>query len=199
MEEGNRVNSAKEGSYALRMLPADGNRPGLDEDALAARISATVMRRPVSRNERKRQLEELATLMQKRGVPRGKIVDEIAEKTGLSEGYVRILLPRRFKMTSRVKAAEEKWRRQKEIGRKRRSKSTFRCRCLREYRIDWNEKRIEEITTRRAGIQRLNLGVPASRVALRISRFPGRIRMAAEKILSAVLSSLKALSSSHGR
>lgn len=103
----------------------DPNWPGIivdwvktREDLLAARIAANVCRRTVPKEERKRELEELATIMLNRGVPKGKIVDEIAEKTGLSSSYVRQMLPRRFKMTARVKAVEQRWRKKKKASTK---------------------------------------------------------------------------------
>lgn len=77
------------------------------EDLLAARIAANVCRRTVPKEERKRELEELATIMLNRGVPKGKIVDEIAKKTGLSRSYVRQMLPRRFKLSTKAKAGEK--------------------------------------------------------------------------------------------
>ena len=103
----------------------DPNWPGIvvswvksREDLLAARIAANVCRRTVPKEERKRELEELATIMLNRGVPKGKIVDEIARKTGLSRSYVRQMLPRRFKMTARVKAVEQRWRKKNKASTK---------------------------------------------------------------------------------
>ncbi|MHA1631598.1 MAG: hypothetical protein ACTSXC_02130 [Candidatus Freyarchaeota archaeon] len=74
------------------------------EDLLAARIAANVCRRIVPKEERKRELEELATIMLNRGVPKGKIAEEIAKKTGLSPDYVRQMLPGKFKLSVKAKA-----------------------------------------------------------------------------------------------
>ena len=74
------------------------------EDLLAARIAANVCRRTVPKEERKRELEELATIMLNRGVPKGKIAKEIAEKTGLNPDYIRQMLPKKFKLSTRAKA-----------------------------------------------------------------------------------------------
>lgn len=79
------------------------------EDQLVARIVANTCRRTVSMEERKRELTELATIMANRGVPIGKIAEEIAEKTGLSESYIRKILPRHLKLEPRVKAGEARW------------------------------------------------------------------------------------------
>lgn len=79
------------------------------EDQLVARIVANTCRRTVSKEERKRELTELATIMANRGVPLGRIAEEIAEKTGLSESYVRQILPKHLKLEPKVKAAEAKW------------------------------------------------------------------------------------------
>ena len=102
------------------------------ENLLVARISATICRRLVSKRERKRELTELAELMLKRGVPKGKIANEIAEKTGLSRRYVRKLLPRKFKMAVRIKAAEISWQKRSRYSRFRalwRTVKKFLAKC----------------------------------------------------------------------
>ena len=95
------------------------------ENLLVARISATICRRLVSKRERKRELTELAELMLKRGVPRGKIANEIAEKTGLNPDYVRNLLPGKFKLSFRVKAGKKGRAKQLAEKEKRQKKSRY--------------------------------------------------------------------------
>jgi len=95
------------------------------ENLLVARISATICRRLVSKRERKRELTELAELMLKRGVPKGKIANEIAEKTGLSRRYVRKLLPRKFKLLVKAKAGAKGRAKQLAEKEKRQKKSRY--------------------------------------------------------------------------
>ena len=95
------------------------------ENLLVARISTTICRRLVSKRERKRELTELAELMLKRGVPKGKIANEIAEKTGLSRRYVRKLLPRKFKLLVKAKAGAKGRAKQLAEKEKRQKKSRY--------------------------------------------------------------------------
>jgi hypothetical protein len=93
-------------NWPVQVLPWVKTR----EDQLVARIAANSCRRSVSKEERKKELTELGTIMLNRGVPRGRIVEEIAEKTGLSTQYVRSLLPGYLKLEEKVKAAERGWK-----------------------------------------------------------------------------------------
>jgi hypothetical protein len=97
-------------NWPVQVLPWVKTR----EDQLVARIAANSCRRSVSKEERKKELTELGTIMLNRGVPRGRIVEEIAAKTGLSTQYVRNLLPGYLKLEERAKAAERGWKATKE-------------------------------------------------------------------------------------
>jgi hypothetical protein len=68
------------------------------EDQLVARIAANACRRTVSKEERRSEIMELAACMLNRGIAKGALAREIARRTGLSEDYVRRLLPKRFKL-----------------------------------------------------------------------------------------------------
>jgi len=68
-----------------------------ERERLVARIVANTCRRDVSLEERKAQIHELAKLLAREGVERERIVAKIAELTGLTDRYIRMLLPSEFK------------------------------------------------------------------------------------------------------
>lgn len=73
------------------------------EQILLERIHRN-LRREVSKNERKRQLIELALILEKRGVHRGReMIEEILKRVPFKDSYVYSLLPKRFKEPKRAK------------------------------------------------------------------------------------------------
>jgi hypothetical protein len=117
-------------NWPVQVLPWVKTR----EDQLVARIASNSCRRSVSKEERKKELTELGTIMLNRGVPRGRIVEEIAEKTGLSTQYVRSLLPGYLKLEEKVKAAERGWKAARE------KTAEMRARARRNRRLNPAEK-----------------------------------------------------------
>ncbi|MFQ6077116.1 MAG: hypothetical protein ACE5Z5_13465 [Candidatus Bathyarchaeia archaeon] len=64
-------------------------------------------RRKVSREERKRQLIELARVLEKQGVTRGEMVSEITKMVPFTERWVRELLPDKYKMVEKAREVAE--------------------------------------------------------------------------------------------
>ena len=78
--------------------------------------------------------------MLKRGVPKGKIANEIAEKTGLNPDYVRNLLPGKFKLSFRVKAGKKGRAKQLAEKEKRQKKSRYNrlrvlCKAIKKFLV----------------------------------------------------------------
>jgi len=88
----------------LHRREADANWPSVmlehiktERERLVARIVANTCRRDVSLEERGAQIQELAKLLAQEGVKREQMVSKIAELTGLTDRYIRMLLPEEFK------------------------------------------------------------------------------------------------------
>lgn len=86
-----------DGSHRLEVDPNWGalrlKHIRTEEDRLAARIAANICRRTVDRLEREAQLRVLAETLVAKGFSKESIIPVICEKTGLSDRYVRELLP----------------------------------------------------------------------------------------------------------
>jgi hypothetical protein len=68
-----------------------------EKDRLVARIVANNVRRRVSQGEKQDLLNELGSLLQRQGIPPGRIGRSIAEETGMSYRWVMKYLSRKFK------------------------------------------------------------------------------------------------------
>jgi len=97
----------------LHRREADPNWPSVtlehiktERERLVARIVANICRRDISLEERKTQIQELAKLLAQEGVERGRMVSKIAELTGLTDRYIRMLLPEEFKREYTVSVSE---------------------------------------------------------------------------------------------
>jgi len=97
----------------LHRREADANWPSVtlkhiktERERLIARIVANTCRRDVSLEERGAQIQELAKLLAQEGVKRGQMVSKIAELTGLTDRYIRMLLPEEFKREYSISAFE---------------------------------------------------------------------------------------------
>lgn len=68
-----------------------------EKDRLLARIVSNIVRRKVSRREKRKLLDKLGEILLREGVEPGKIAPKIAEETGMSYRWVMKYLPNRFK------------------------------------------------------------------------------------------------------
>jgi len=96
---------------------ADPNWPEIkrkfkDEiERLIFRIVVNTARRSVSKKERKAEMIKLASLLEKRGVPKEQICQKICEllKNSFSERYIRSLLPSKYKESRKVRRQKTVW------------------------------------------------------------------------------------------
>jgi hypothetical protein len=76
------------------------------KDFLVVRIHANLHRRTVPKEERQKDFTELANILRNDGAAIGELASKISELTGFDSGYVRLLLPRSFKLKDLSKAGK---------------------------------------------------------------------------------------------